>query len=100
MNMIVSKLRQFYMILATESDPHQQANQRLPAGNGETKIGLDDNGTVGWISEAHRLSLGANRSRNRSRVRLIGVVHVRQGRRSGAVNRSSRLHRSMPRDPP
>ena len=30
--------------------------------NGEAERGLDHDGTVGWMSEAHRLSLGANRS--------------------------------------
>ena len=28
----------------------------------------DDNGTIGWRSEAHRLSLGANRTGNGERV--------------------------------
>jgi hypothetical protein len=30
--------------------------------NGEAERGLDHDGTIGWMSEAHRLSLGANRS--------------------------------------
>ena len=30
--------------------------------NGEAERGLDHDGTVGWMSEAHRQSLGANRS--------------------------------------
>ena len=30
--------------------------------NGEAERGLDHDGTVGWMSEAHRLSSGANRS--------------------------------------
>ena len=39
--------------------------------NGEAEHGLDHDGTLGWMSEAHRLSLGANRSAS------IGIMQKR-----------------------
>ncbi len=43
--------------------------------NGEAEHGLDHDGTIGWMSEAHRLSLGANRSGNGPMVATSAQLH-------------------------
>jgi hypothetical protein len=73
MNMIIAKQPQFLEIVTTESDPQERANGKLRYSNVPTRLGHDHKRSVGWISETHRLSLGANRPGNGPLVRLIGL---------------------------